>query len=163
MSDVDVAAADLDDGAHAEAVVALIDDYARDPMGRGRALEPEVRARLIPVLKAHPASRVFLAFVDGRAVGVAVCFVGLSTFAARPIFNVHDLGVVADARGRGIGRALLERARAEAERLGCCKLTLEVRTDNARARHLYASLGFRQAEAVAGVDMRLWEKPLRQD
>lgn len=160
MIGLDVIAADLDDDVQSDAVVALIDAYARDPMGRGRGLEAEVRARLIPALKTHPAAYVFLAFADRRAVGVAVCFVGLSTFAARPIFNVHDLGVIASVRNRGVGRALLERARAEAEHLGCCKLTLEVRTDNARARHLYASLGFRQAEAIAEVPMQLWERPL---
>jgi len=129
-------------------------------MGRGRALSPGERARLVPSLRAHPAARVFLAWSGARAVGVAVCFLAFSTFRARPVLNVHDLAVAAAWRGRGIGRALLEHVRVEAERSGCCRLTLEVREDNVRARRLYARLGFAQAEGAPGVAMQRWQREL---
>jgi ribosomal protein S18 acetylase RimI-like enzyme len=79
---------------------------------------------------------------------VAVCFLGFSTFAARPLLNVHDLAVLPECRGKGVGRALLEAAEARARAHGCCKLTLEVQDSNQRARGLYASFGF--ADYVLG-------------
>lgn len=151
--------ADFGDPGHAAGIVAVLDSYASDPRGGGEPLAAEVRARLVPSLRAHPTSLVLLAFDGERPVGIAVCFVGFSTFAARPLLNVHDLAVVPDARGRGIGRALLAAAEARARRRGCCKLTLEVQDENARARGLYASFGFGDT-IVAGSATRFLTKPL---
>ena len=85
---------------------------------------------------------VLLAFDGDEPVGIATCFFGFSTFAARPLLNVHDLAVVPARRGDGIGRALLAEAEARARAAGCCKLTLEVQDDNHRARAVYARFGF---------------------
>jgi ribosomal protein S18 acetylase RimI-like enzyme len=85
---------------------------------------------------------VFLALDDATPIGIAVCFVGFSTFAARPLINIHDLAVVPECRGQGVGRLLLERVEAKGRELGCCKLTLEVREDNHRAQRLYQKFGF---------------------
>ena len=137
-----VTRADLDDAVQATAVVELIDCYARDPMGGGEPLPDAVSAALIPGLRQHPATLVFLAWDDTRPVGVAVCFSGFSTFAARPLVNIHDLSVRPEWRGRGVGRALLRAVADWARAHGCCKLTLEVLDHNARARGLYAAEGF---------------------
>lgn len=56
--------------------------------------------------------------------------------------EVLTLGVAAAHRGRGIGRALLALAMAEAARRGARQMFLEVGEDNAPARALYESLGF---------------------
>src|SRR5688572_17379122 len=96
--------ADLDRPEHQAAVVALVDAYAQDPMGNGAPLSDEVKAALVPGLRRHPTTLVLLAYLGERAVGVAVCFLGFSTFAARPLLNVHDLGVLPAFRGCGIGR-----------------------------------------------------------
>jgi GNAT superfamily N-acetyltransferase len=85
---------------------------------------------------------VLLAFDGDEPVGIATCFFGFSTFAARPLLNVHDLAVVPARRGDGIGRALLAAAEERARAAGCCKLTLEVQDDNHRARAVYARFGF---------------------
>ncbi len=77
-----------------------------------------------------------------RPVGAAICFVGFSTFAARPVLNIHDLAVLPELRGAGIGTSLLEAASARARELDCCKLTLEVRKDNEGALALYRRFGF---------------------
>ena len=45
-------------------------------------------------------------------------------------------------RGRGLGRAMLNAIENYARDSGCCKVTLEVREDNAGARRLYADVGF---------------------
>ena len=138
-----VTRADLDDGAQAEAVVELIDCYARDLMGGGEPLPAAVRAALIPGLRGFAGTLVFLAWDGSHPVGVAVCFRGFSTFAARPLVNIHDLSVRPEWRGRGIGRALLRAVADWAREQGCCKLTLEVLDHNARARALYDAEGFR--------------------
>lgn len=147
-----VVCADLDDLAHAAAVVEMLDTYARDPKGGGQPLTEEVRARLIPGLRAHPTTVVLLAFQGERAVGMAACFLGFSTFAARPLLNVHDLVVAPDCRGAGVGVALLDAAEAEARRRGCAKLTLEVQDDNQPARRLYERFGFTDF-TIGGIDL----------
>ncbi|MCA9773921.1 MAG: GNAT family N-acetyltransferase [Myxococcales bacterium] len=151
-----VVEADFERADHADAIVDLIDAYARDPMGRGEGLGPDVKARLVEGLAAHPTANVFLAFEGTEPVGVAVCFLGFSTFAARWVLNVHDLAVAPEHRGRGIGGTLLEAVIAHAHRLGCRKVTLEVRADNEAARRLYRRLGF----GPGGVEQSFWTRTL---
>jgi ribosomal protein S18 acetylase RimI-like enzyme len=155
MPEVTVIEADLHDPQHQTAILQLINAYARDPMGNGRDLPAEVHDRLISGLRRHPTTLVFLAFDAATPVGVAVCFVGFSTFAARPLINIHDLAVMPGYRGRGIGRLLLERVEAKGRELGCCKLTLEVREDNRRAQRLYQWFGFGDAPSELGA-VRHW-------
>lgn len=136
--------ADLLRAEHQAAVLAMVEAYSRDPMGDGAPLSTEARARLIPGLRQHPTTLVFLAYDGETPVGVAVCFMGFSTFAAKPLVNLHDVAVVATHRGRGVGRALLAAVEAKARELGCCKLTLEVLDKNERALRIYAAAGFKR-------------------
>jgi ribosomal protein S18 acetylase RimI-like enzyme len=141
-SELNIVEADLADPRHAGAVVEMLDDYAKDIMGGGNPLSDEVRERLVDGLRRHPASMVFLAYQDRRPVGIAVCFLGFSTFAALPLVNIHDLAVSRSMRRRGIGRRLLESVQSKARELGCAKVTLEVRDDNPAAERLYRAFGF---------------------
>jgi len=161
MPTVEIIEADLDRAEHQRAVVELIDAYAADPMGNGRPLSADVRRDLIDGLRRHPTTLIFLAFQGGRAIGIAVGFLGFSTFHARPLINIHDLAVLADCRGRGIGRQLLEAVAEKARQLRCCKLTLEVQENNHRARRLYEAAGFAQAHYQEGAGGSLfYAKPL---
>jgi ribosomal protein S18 acetylase RimI-like enzyme len=160
MPDVTVIEADLQDRQHEAAIVYLIDAYARDPMGNGKGLPAEVHNRLVAGLRQHPTSLIFLAFASDEPVGIAVCFVGFSTFAAQPLINIHDLAVVPAYRGQGVGRLLLERVEARGRELGCCKLTLEVRADNHRAQRLYARAGFGDVAFSQGAGTWFLQKPL---
>lgn len=125
-----------------DAVVAMIDAYARDPTARGEPLPDAIKRALVPGLRAQPGAVVLLAFDGDQPIGVAVCFLGFSTFAARPLLNVHDLAVVDAHRGRGVSRLLLDAIEAEGRARGCCKITLEVLEKNERARHVYLRFGF---------------------
>lgn len=158
MSDVSVqiVQTDLNNPIHQAAVVDLLDAYSRDPMGNGAPLPPDVRQNLIPGLKKHPGSLTFLAFCNGEAVGIAVCFTGFSTFAAKHLINIHDLAVKPGHRRKGIARLLLEHVEAKAREMGCCKVTLEVREDNHSARRLYRGMGY--GDVVA--PMLFWAKSL---
>jgi len=143
MTAVQVRPVDLADAADAAAIVHLLNAYAADPRGGGNPLPEAVRARLVDGLRRTPASRTWLAFLGGEAVGICVGFIGYSTFQALPLLNIHDLAVLPGHRGQGIGRALLAAAQALAVAEGCCKLTLEVQDDNTPARQLYQRFGFR--------------------
>lgn len=139
---VDVREANLHDARDSGAIVDVLNSYAKDDVGGGEALSDEVQRRLPQLLREHPTTVVLLAWHAGVAVGVAVCFLGLSTFRARPLLNLHDLAVVPGWRGKGVGRALLDAVEAAAVERDCCKLTLEVQDTNHRARAVYASFGF---------------------
>jgi ribosomal protein S18 acetylase RimI-like enzyme len=151
---------DFSDPIHAQAIVDLIDAYASDPVGGGQPLPAQVRSRLVPGLQAHPSARVWLAFDDEVPIGIVVCFFGFSTFRARPLLNVHDLAVLPAMRGKGAGRALLREAERHAREGGCCKLTLEVQEDNARARGLYESFGFSDFQIGDSGPTRFLSKPI---
>jgi ribosomal protein S18 acetylase RimI-like enzyme len=152
--------ADYDDPVHRAGILNVLDAYARDPVGGGEPLAEDVRETLVPELSKQPTARVFLALMDDLPVGVAICFMGFSTFAARPLLNVHDLAVLPEWRGRGIGRALLTAAEERARGEQCCKLTLEVQEDNQRAWGLYESFGFEDFVIGTSAPTRFLTKPL---
>ncbi len=155
MNDVMIVQANLDDSVHQRAVVEMVNAYARDPMGRGEDLPAAVRAGLIDGLRGHPMSLIFLALDGGRPVGIAVCFVGFSTFFAKRLINVHDLAVVPEYRYKGVGRRLLERVEATARERGYCKVTLEVHAVNLPAQRLYRNVGFQNIGGEGGT-ARVW-------
>ena len=139
---VRVARADLDNYRDAAAVVDMIDMYASGETARGTPLPDAVKVAMVPGLRAQPGALVFLAWADATPVGVEVCFFAYSTFAAKPLLNVHDLAVAKEHRGQGISVMLLNAAEDVARERGCCKLTLEVLEKNERARGVYRKFGF---------------------
>jgi GNAT superfamily N-acetyltransferase len=126
---------------HQDAVRELLDAYASDPMGGAQPLDDDVRERLVPALREHPTTVILLALDGDRPVGIATCFRGFSTFAARPLLNLHDLSVIAEYRGQGVGRKLLAAVEDKARELGCVKVTLEVLEANPACK-LYDSAGY---------------------
>ncbi len=137
--------ADLARPDHQQATLQMMDAYANDPMGDGRPLSAWAREHLITGLRDHPTTLVFLAFHGSEPVGIATCFGGFSTFAARPLLNISDYYVLPQLRSSGIGRQLLQAIEQHARDLGCCRLTLEVQENNHRARAVYSAAGFAQA------------------
>jgi ribosomal protein S18 acetylase RimI-like enzyme len=131
-----------DNPAHAAALIDLLDAYARDPAGGGEPLGDFARDNLIAELAARPFVFSVLAFDGDMPVGLVNAIEGFSTFACRPLVNVHDVVVAAGHRGRGIAAKLFAEVEAIARERGACKLTLEVLDGNAPARALYRRLGF---------------------
>ena len=128
-----IVAVDLQDEAISRAWLALLDHYAHDPMGGGSGLSEYARANLVRELKEMSTFHGALAFIGDEAVGLINCFAAFSTFAARPLLNIHDIVARDDRRGQGVGQALLGWAEQRARELGCCKLTLEILSGNTRA------------------------------
>ena len=161
MSSIEILQADLDLPEHQDAVLTLLDAYAMDPMGNGKALSDRVRSELIAGLQQHPTTIIFLAFKNKNAVGIATCFGGFSTFAARPLVNIHDFYVIPDLRGQKIGHMILAAVEQKARDTGCCKVTLEVQQNNHRAQRIYEAAGFSRSVYVEAAGGALFlSKPL---
>lgn len=138
----DVVTADLDNPEHANAVLTVLNAYASDPMGGGEPLSAHTQKNLIASLKKRSNIYTILAFDSQEPIGIALCFEGFSTFACKPLLNIHDFAVVPKYRDQGVGTQLLARVKQLARNLGCCKITLEVLDGNAPAKALYVSQGF---------------------
>ena len=75
--------------------------------------------------------------------------VGLALVARRGwVSRVAAMGIRPEARGQGVGRALLERLLEDARARGDRRIRLEVFESNATARQLYERGGFR----IVGID-----------
>ena len=139
---IEIVDVDLSLPEHAEAVVHLLNDYALDPMGGGDGLSEFARSSLVPELRKRHWMRGLLAYVDGDAAGLAICIEGFSTFACKPLLNIHDLAVGRKFRRRGVAKQLLARIEAIARDMGCCKITMEVLEGNIVAQDAYRAFGY---------------------
>ena len=91
----------------------------------------------------RPYAEVLIGEVDGAAMGFALFFHNFSTFEGRPGIYLEDLFVRPEARGKGLGKALLaELARIAVER-DCARLEWWVLDWNEPSIGFYKSLGAR--------------------
>jgi ribosomal protein S18 acetylase RimI-like enzyme len=156
MTTVNIKACDYSNPEHLQAIASLINVYIDDEMGGGKPLTKLEQLRLVEGLNKHPKSIVFLAETDGAFVGLLTAFENFSTFTVQPMVNIHDVIVLKEHRGKGIGRQLMNALIKEAESRGSSRITLEVRTDNFSAQSLYKSLDFEDTEPP----MFYWRKYL---
>ena len=146
---------------HAEAIGLVLNAYAEDPMGGGHSLPADLLKQLPAELAKRPHAFSVLAFIAGEPVGLVNCFEGFSTFACRPLVNVHDVVVIASARGQGISQKMLAKVEEIARQRGCCKITLEVLEGNTAARGAYEKLGFGDYQLDPQMGRALfWQKAL---
>ncbi len=142
MNTITVIAANYQEPRHAKAVVDLLDAYATDPAGGGTPLSTHTREHLVRELATRSQAFSILAFDGEQPVGLINCIEGFSTFACRPLVNVHDVVVRESHRGRRVGERMLDEVERMARARGACKLTLEVLSGNAPACRLYERAGF---------------------
>lgn len=153
--------ADYRNPQHARALVNLLDVYARDIMGGSEPLREDVKEKLIPALAQRPNAFSILAFAGDEAVGFANCFEGFSTFACKPLVNIHDFAVAPKWRGHGVARRMMNYLDEVARERGCCKITLEVLENNHAAKALYRQCGFSDYKLAAATGNALfWQKYL---
>ena len=89
----------------------------------------------------RPYAEVVLAEDAGAPVGFALFFHTFSTFLGQPGIYLEDLFVLPEARGRGVGRALLAHLARLAQERGCGRVEWAVLGWNAPAIRFYDSLG----------------------
>ena len=139
---IQICRADYANPAHADAVVSLLDAYACDAAGGGEPLSEFARANLVGELAARPQAFSVLAFDGAQPIGLVNCIEGFSTFACKPLVNIHDVAVLPTHRGLRVGERMLALCEAIARERGACKLTLEVLQGNRSAITLYHRVGF---------------------
>lgn len=88
-----------------------------------------------------PAAEVLIAEDEGKPVGFALFFENYSTFLAQRGIYLEDLFVTPEARGRGVGRILLQRLAALALERDCGRLEWAVLDWNAPAIGFYKRMG----------------------
>ena len=126
----------------ADLIAPLFDAYRQfydkpaDPELARAFLRDRLEAGESVILFAESAAR------PGQALGFVQLYPSFSSVEARRIWVLNDLYVTADARGHGVGRALMEAARRHATETGARRLTLETMSENRPAWSLYESLGY---------------------
>jgi GNAT superfamily N-acetyltransferase len=104
-----------------------------------------------PLLREHlfgqkRAAEALIASLDGKAVGFALFFSTFSTFLGLPGIWLEDVFVLPEARGRGVGKAILKRMAAIARERGCGRLEWSALDWNEPAIRFYEKLGATRME-----------------
>ena len=94
----------------------------------------------------RPMAEVAIGEVAGVAQGFALFFHNFSTFEGRPGIYLEDLFVRPEARGHGLGKALLTHLAKLAVERGCARLEWSVLDWNEPAIGFYKKLGARPME-----------------
>lgn len=134
------------DNKQARELVYLLNAYASDPMGGGQPLDKYVTENLASELSKLPHAFSVICYVNNQPAGLINCFEAFSTFSCKPLVNIHDVMVLKEYRGNSLSQKLLERVEEIASTKGCCKLTLEVLSENEIAKLSYKKYGFSRYE-----------------
>jgi GNAT superfamily N-acetyltransferase len=89
----------------------------------------------------RPMAEVLIGEIDGVPQGFALFFHNFSTFEGRPGIYLEDLFVTPEARGAGLGKALLARLAQLAMERGCARVEWAVLDWNAPSIAFYERLG----------------------
>lgn len=133
--------------------VAVIEATARD-LDEAAALFDAYRvfyrqASDVPAARAFLAERfkrrdsvVLLARHNGTPVGFIQLYPSFSSVSMQRIWILNDLYVAPAGRRLGVGRKLMDRARAHATATGAIRLELTTENNNTIAQALYRSCGY---------------------
>jgi GNAT superfamily N-acetyltransferase len=92
----------------------------------------------------HNQSVIFVALMDGAAVGFTQLYPSFSSGALARIYVLNDLFVDPQARRTGAGTALLEAAADYGRRVGALRLVLSTELTNTTAQSVYEKLGWKR-------------------
>ena len=90
--------------------------------------------------EADSSVRAFVAEMGGRVVGIAHCVFHRSTSRFTDVCYLQDLFTKEELRGKGIGRALIERVIEVARESGCSRVYWNTQATNVAGRALYDKL-----------------------
>jgi GNAT superfamily N-acetyltransferase len=94
----------------------------------------------------RPYAEVVIGEIDGAPQGFALFFHNFSTFEGRPGIYLEDLFVRPEARGAGLGKALLAHLAGLAVERDCARLEWSVLDWNAPSIGFYKALGARMMD-----------------
>ncbi len=100
----------------------------------------------------------FKAVVDGGTVGFLACDCNwYSKYEGKEVAEIHEIFVLPEYQGKGIGKALMKKAEEYGKERGRDLIELWVGIGNEKARRFYESLGFQMME-VKGIWIRMRRK-----
>ncbi|MBI9097047.1 MAG: GNAT family N-acetyltransferase [Spirochaetaceae bacterium] len=141
---------------HISDLLFVLESYKTGGMGDGIPYRESEKARLITQFIVHSNVMAFLIYRGGKIAGGSVCFKSFSTFNTANLLNIHDLCIVGEYRGKGLGRELTEYIVQKGRELLCSQITLEVREDNGIAKSLYRKFRFEDTTPK----MHFWKRKL---
>ena len=157
----EIIVADYFNEKHGIDIIQLLDAYAKDPMGGGKSLPLYVKENLVAKLSKIPYAFSLICYVNTAPAGLINCFDGFSSFACKPLINIHDVVVLSKYRGLGISQIMLHEVENIAKEKGCCKMTLEVLEGNKAAKNAYLKHGFAGYELDPDMGKALfWQKTI---
>ncbi|AAB90723.1 GNAT family N-acetyltransferase [Archaeoglobus fulgidus] len=131
-----------------------LDDFVRVYVESYRGLEDYAYTRKRDVknyfkwLLSRDKDGVMVAEIDGEAVGFVACDTNwFSIFERKKVGEIHELFVLPEFRGEGIGAKLMEKALEYALERNRKVAELWVGRTNYRARRFYASQDLRRPES----------------
>ena len=125
---------------HLGAVAKLFDAY-RGFYGQPSNLE-QSRAFIAERMAGNESAIFLVEDESSEALGFVQLYPTFSSIDAHRTWLLSDLFTTPAARGRGVGRLLMNTARDFAVETGAKGLVLETATDNFTAQSLYESLGW---------------------
>jgi GNAT superfamily N-acetyltransferase len=121
-------------------ILHLIESLAEYEKLRHECVASEDKLRLT-LFGDHPAAEVLIASVENEPMGFALFFHNYSTFLAQPGIFLEDLFVKPEARGKGVGHALLSSLAQLAVERNCGRLEWNVLDWNELAISFYKRIG----------------------
>jgi putative acetyltransferase len=121
------------------ALIDALDDFSRSlyPADSNHLMDIEALAK--------PDVCFFVARQEGKAIGC-----GAFRLLDKQHGEIKRMYVPHEARGRGLGWAILETIETEAERRGIKRLSLETGIHNLQAVHLYHHAGYEECPPFGG-------------
>jgi ribosomal protein S18 acetylase RimI-like enzyme len=111
--------------------------------------DPQKQRRALEAILADPSrATIFVAREAGKVIATAALHYTTSTAEGGKSAWFEDLCVLPEARGRGVGPALLSFVLDSAKKAGVLRVTLLTDGDNERAQALYRKLGFKPSSML---------------
>jgi GNAT superfamily N-acetyltransferase len=127
---------------------AVFDDSMDSDCTALAATEDKLRQTLF---NEQPFAKVLLIEVLGRAIGFALYYFRYSSFAAQPSIWLDDLYLEPEARGQGVGKAIMVELAKAAQAHHCTHIAWTASKKNLRGIRFYQKLGAEVVEERAKV------------
>ncbi len=124
---------------HIDGVAVLFDQYRQFYNCRP---DLQLSTSYISERITNSESTIFVAILNGKAVGFVQLYPSFCSIDASRILILHDLFVDAEVRNSGIGAALMNQAADFARTQGVGRIDLMTEKSNHSGQHLYEKLGY---------------------
>src|SRR5262245_23957350 len=122
---------------------AVLQLYAQPELDGDDVLSIEEAREVYERMTRYPDFRLYIADFDGRVVGTFMLIVMENlAHGGAPSGLVESVVVAEDMQGNGIGKAMMQHARAYCHARGCYKMALSSNLKRERAHQFYDGLGF---------------------